>query len=45
MENPIARLAPQLFGEYPKSFLKLYNKISVPMEADKNNLKEILWKA
>jgi len=45
MENPLTRLAPQLFGEYPKSFLKLYGKISVPVETDKNNLKEILWKA
>ena len=45
MDNPITRLAPQLFGEYPKSFLKLYNKISIPLDSDKDNLKEILWKA
>ena len=43
MENPITRLAPQLFGEYPKSFLKLYEKISTPLDSDKDNLKEILW--
>ena len=45
MENPIARLAPQLFGEYPKSFLSLYNKISIPLDTDKDNLKKTLWKA
>jgi len=45
MENPITRLAPQLFGAYPKSFLKLYNKISIPLDTDNDNLKEILWKA
>ena len=45
MDNPLTRLAPQLFGEYPKSFLKLYNKISIPHDADKDNLKEILWRA
>ena len=45
MENPINRLAPQLFGEYPKSFLNLYNKISIPLDTDKDNLKKTLWKA
>ena len=45
MDNPISRLAPQLFGEYPKSFLNLYNKISLPLDADRKNLKDILWKA
>jgi hypothetical protein len=27
MQNPIARFVPQLGGEYPKSFLDLYNRI------------------
>ena len=45
MDNPLTRLAPQLFGEYPKSFLKLYNKISIPHDTDKDNLKELLWRA
>ena len=45
MDNPITRLAPQLFGEYPKSFLNLYNKISIPIDTDKDDLKETLWKA
>ena len=38
MDNPISRLAPQLFGEYPKSFLKLYDQISIGQGAEKNNL-------
>ncbi len=45
MDNPISRLAPQLFGEYPRSFIKLYKKISIPLDTDENNLKKILWKA
>ena len=45
MDNPISRLAPQLFGEYPKSFLKLYDQISIGQGAEENNLKETLWKA
>tara|TARA_Y100001970_G_scaffold137161_1_gene168742 strand:- start:1633 stop:3825 length:2193 start_codon:yes stop_codon:yes gene_type:complete len=45
MNNPITRFAPQLFGEYPKSFLKLYNKISMPIDNQKDDLKEVLWKA
>ena len=45
MDNPITRLAPQLFGEYPKSFLKLYEKISIPLDNDKDDIKKKLWRA
>ena len=45
MDNPISSLAPQLFGDYPKPFLKLYDQISKAKDTEKNNLKEILWKA
>ena len=45
MENPITRFAPQLFGEYPKPFLKLFHKISIPTDVDKDNFKQTLWKA
>ena len=45
MDNPISRLAPQLFGEYPKPFLKLYDEVSIGQDTEKNNLKERLWKA
>ena len=45
MDNPISRLAPQLFGEYPRSFIKLYKKISIPLDTDENKLKKILWRA
>ena len=45
MDNPISRLAPQLFGEYPKPFLKLYDEVSIGQNTEKNNLKERLWKA
>ena len=26
MENPLAKLVPQYFGEYPKSFQRLFSK-------------------
>ncbi|MFL3013383.1 MAG: RelA/SpoT family protein [Candidatus Neomarinimicrobiota bacterium] len=45
MDNPIAKLAPQFFGDYPKSFLALYKKVYVPPEIDKEELKDRLWKA
>ena len=28
MQNPIAKLVPQYFGEYPKPFQKLFNSVS-----------------
>ena len=45
MDNPLTRLAPQLFGEYPKSFLSLYDQIYKIPDTDKKILKENLWKA
>lgn len=45
MENPLIRLAPQLFGDYPKSFIKLFNNISLNPEQDGNEVKELIWKA
>ena len=45
MDNPLKRLAPQLFGEYPKSFLSLYDQIYKIPDTDKKSLKENLWKA
>ncbi|MDP6532938.1 MAG: bifunctional (p)ppGpp synthetase/guanosine-3',5'-bis(diphosphate) 3'-pyrophosphohydrolase [Candidatus Marinimicrobia bacterium] len=45
MQNPLARFVPKLAGEYPKSFLKLYDQVSVPNGMDPEDVKEILWKA
>ena len=45
MENPIARFAPQIFGEYPKQFSDLYRKISFCDNQDKDEIKSLLWKA
>ena len=45
MQNPIAKLVPQYFGEYPKSFQKLFDSISLSPDEDKENVKSILWKA
>ena len=45
MDNPLSKLVPQLFGDYPKSFLNLYDQIFVAPGMDKDTLKENLWKA
>ena len=42
MENPLAKLVPQFFGDYPKQFLDLYNQVYVPPELNKDEIK-ILW--
>jgi len=45
MNNPLTSLAPQLFGEYPRPFEKLYNSISFFKDIDKDEVKLKLWKA
>ncbi len=45
MDNPLSRLAPQLFGEYPKPFLQLVDTVSTAPGQEKDELKTILWKA
>jgi len=45
MDNPLSRLAPQLFGEYPKPFMNLVDAVSVGPGEDKDEIKSFLWKA
>ena len=45
MENPLTKFVPQLFGEYPKPFLKLINNISFSPDQDSEEVTEALWKA
>ena len=45
MQNPIAKLVPQYFGEYPKSFQKLFDSVSIGPDQDKDEVKSLLWKA
>ena len=45
MQNPIAKLVPQYFGEYPKPFQKLFDRVSIGPEQDKDEVKSLLWKA
>ena len=45
MENPLSKLVPQFFGEYPKSFIKLFNCITIPPEMTPDSVKAELWKA
>jgi len=45
MDNPIARLVPQLFGEYPKQFKDLFGKLVISNDHDFENIKALLWQA
>ncbi len=45
MDNPLSRLAPQLFGEYPKPFMNLVEAVSVGPGEEKDEIKSLLWKA
>ena len=45
MQNPIAKLVPQYFGEYPKSFQKLFDRVSIGPDQDMDEVKSLLWKA
>ncbi len=45
MDNPLNRLAPQLFGNYPNKFTTLFNKIFIAPDTNKDIIKEHLWKA
>ena len=45
MENPISRLVPQLFGDYPKNFERLYSAILTNKKKSNDTIKLELWKA
>ena len=45
MDNPLIRLAPQLFGDYPKPFLKLYDQVYKTPDVNEESIKDTLWKA
>ena len=45
MENPLTKFVPQLFGEYPKSFIKLVENISLSPDQDYDEVTAIIWKA
>ena len=45
MDNPLSRLAPQLFGEYPKSFVDLIENLSLNPDQDIKEVEVLLWKA
>ena len=45
MDNPLRRLKPQLFGDYPRAFLKLFDEVTAPPDFDKEAFKATLWRA
>ena len=45
MENPLAKLVPQYFGEYPKSFQRLFESVSLGPDQNIKEVESILWKA
>ena len=45
MDNPLSKLAPQLFGDYPKPFLNLVNMVTKNTDQEKEHIQDILWRA
>ena len=45
MDNPLSKLAPQLFGEYPKPFVNLIENLSLGPGQDIKDVEGLLWKA
>ncbi|MBT3179716.1 MAG: bifunctional (p)ppGpp synthetase/guanosine-3',5'-bis(diphosphate) 3'-pyrophosphohydrolase [Candidatus Marinimicrobia bacterium] len=45
MDNPLSRLVPNLFGEYPNSFIKLVDIVSANSDLEREELTPLLWKA
>ena len=45
MENPLVKFVPQLFGEYPKPFIKLIDNIPLSPGQDSEEQVKTLWKA
>ena len=45
MDNPLSRLVPQLFGEYPKPFINLVENISLGPNQNVEEIEHLLWKA
>ncbi len=45
MQNPIARFAPQLTGEYPNQFMDLFNNLNIHEKEDPERIKKMLWGA
>ncbi len=45
MQNPLAKLVPQLLGEYPRPFMDLIQKITIPGGKELDNIRQELWNA
>jgi len=45
MQNPLAKFMPQFGGEYPKLFMALYNRITIPINGDQDAVKNKVWMA
>ncbi|MFQ6611777.1 MAG: RelA/SpoT family protein [Fidelibacterota bacterium] len=45
MQNPLARFVPYLVGEFPHSFVDLFEKINLPAEVDLEKTKRRFWEA
>jgi GTP diphosphokinase / guanosine-3',5'-bis(diphosphate) 3'-diphosphatase len=45
MQNPIAKFMPQFGGEYPKPFISLFEKMTIPVNGDQESVKTQVWMA
>ncbi|MBT3478513.1 MAG: bifunctional (p)ppGpp synthetase/guanosine-3',5'-bis(diphosphate) 3'-pyrophosphohydrolase [Candidatus Marinimicrobia bacterium] len=45
MDNPLAKFAPFLVGEFPKPFMELLKNVSLTPQLNEDDLKKELWQA
>ncbi|HDY75371.1 MAG TPA: bifunctional (p)ppGpp synthetase/guanosine-3',5'-bis(diphosphate) 3'-pyrophosphohydrolase, partial [Candidatus Marinimicrobia bacterium] len=45
MPSPLSRFIPHLVGEFPKQFMDLFERVNIPDENEKEEIKRLLWEA
>ena len=45
MQNPLSKFVPQLVGEYPRKFQSLFESVSIIKGFEKEEIRDLLWKA
>lgn len=45
MQNPLAKFVPQFSGEYPKPFVSLFEKMTIPGNGNEDSVKTTVWSA
>ncbi|MBU0528976.1 bifunctional (p)ppGpp synthetase/guanosine-3',5'-bis(diphosphate) 3'-pyrophosphohydrolase [bacterium] len=45
MQSPLSKFMPQFSGEYPKPFVSLFEKMTLPVNGDRESVKTKVWTA